>query len=234
MVHRLRLLFTLAFFLFLVACNKPGKEQMDSKLMTMSKRDKLSLISEIGEADDVNRANEIAVFLNDHDLEVLSSACFNLGYLGAREYISSLASFLHHEDDGVANMCLSGLALIVDEREEYLLGDIYNRLDSTNSLLVKLSSIEAIGAIGSVKSVEKLSRTFETDERNAVRTEIVIALGKIKSASALPLLESYLKEVKMMNKSAPNMGGVRGTESHSTVIIVALENSIDAIKSVEN
>ncbi|MBU6956114.1 HEAT repeat domain-containing protein [Hahella sp. HN01] len=207
---------------------------MDSKLMTMSKRDKLSLISEIGEAGDANRANEIAAFLNDHDLEVLSSACFNLGYLGAREYISSLASFLSHDDDdGVANMCLSGLALIVDEREEYLLGDIYNRLDSTNSLLVKLSSIEAIGAIGSVKSVEKISRIFETDERNAVRIEIVIALGKIKSTSALSLLESYLKEVKMMDKNIPNRGGVRGGDPHPTVIIIALENSIDAIKSVE-
>jgi HEAT repeat protein len=201
-----------------------NKDNTDGRQM-QSSEEKIAHISNLGYSGDISNGDEVASFLEDDDLEVVGQACFYLGYLRARDHIAKLESLMFSSDDDLVNMVVSGLALMVDQRDVYLLDKLYGLVDS-NTLLVKLSAIDAIGNIGSKQSAAILVERFDTEGENAVKAKIAEALGKLNNQIALPVLNKYLNEVNLMDHSVPNRGGVRGSELHPMTLKAILENSI--------
>jgi len=207
-----------------MSCTQQNKNNNDGQQMQSSK-EKIAHLSSLGYSDDINNAEEIASFLEDEDTEVVGQACFYIGYLRARNYITKLESLMSSSDDSLVNMAVSGLALMVGQRDEYLLEKLYGLVDS-GALLVKLSAIDAIGNIGSKQSASILVDRFEAESKNVVKAKMAEALGKLNNQIALPVLNKYLNEVKLMDYSAPKKGGVRGSELHPVALKAILENSI--------
>lgn len=189
--------------------------------------EKIAYITEKGNSGDLSVAGDIVRFLEDSDVQVRASACFYLGYLGAKAYIGLILNHLGSEDEEVTNQCLSGLALMIGESEGHLFEQIAPYIYS-NSLLVKMSAVDALGAIGGSKSERLLLDVFDDNELS-VKAQIVLALSKVGSAESLPALKSFLLEIRKMDYSVPRKGGVRGTPPHPAV----LEHiTLEAIKSV--
>ncbi len=92
------------FFILMAGC---GGGSLDSR------SEKKAFIDQVGQSGELERAEEIEPFLRDPDHEVVAWACFNLGYLGARQHIDELALLLESDEKQVVNMCASGLALMV-------------------------------------------------------------------------------------------------------------------------
>ena len=191
-------------------------------------RQKISHIEELGYSEDISNASKIAVYLNDDDPEVIMSASFFLGHLRARNYIDDLAELLRHENQDIVNMAGAGLSGMVDERDEYLLPDLYQVLKH-DFLLARLSAIEAIGKIKSPTSVPMLMDLFDSSS-SGQKARIITALGNIDDDRSLPLLESYLDAILKMDRSVPNKGGTRGVDLHPDALQVITEEAINAIK----
>lgn len=219
--------FIVAVIYALMAGCSDDKNDANGGKMNLSREEKFRIISEIGDSGDVGQARELAGFLKDKDHEVAGRACFNLGYLGARDYIREIESFLSSEDYDLLVLCLSGLALVVDDRDDYLFNQILP-LISHESLLVRMSAVEVLGNIRGKKALGALIERFD-QEAPAVKYEIVRALGKIGDADALPLLRLYKKSVDAMDHSAFRKGGTRGSDPHPDVLDIAVTEAINAI-----
>jgi HEAT repeat protein len=228
MVKVLRLLVFLSVSM-LLACSGPRDGEGGEKRMVGTKVEKIAHISSLGYSGNLDHAKEVAEYLEDDEPEVVGQACFYLGYLEAREYIPRLAQLLEHEDATLVNMAASGLGLMVDGRDDDLLKALYRLLDSSN-LSVRMSAIEAIGKIQAEESAATLISRFYREEP-AAKLQIIQALGLIRSQKALPLLEGYLKEVKAMDHSVPNKGGVRGSVPHPSAMQAVLEEAISSIRA---
>ncbi|SFR61754.1 HEAT repeat-containing protein [Marinobacter gudaonensis] len=189
-----------------------------------SRAEKKAFIEEVGYSSDLERAEEIEPFLQDSDHEVVAWACFNLGYLGARQYIDELAQRLKSDEKQIVNMCASGLALMVGEDDTQLLPILHRTLDH-DFLLARMSAVEALGNIGSSRSLDRLVLAFDA-ESSAEKATVVEALGKIGKPEALPLLEAYLSKVKAMDHAVPNRGGTRGSDLHPDALQAITEKAI--------
>lgn len=197
--------------------------------MNMSREEKFAVISKAGDSDDLEQASKIAPFLQDKDAEVVGRACFNLGYLGAREYIGEIEQFLNSEDEDLLVLCLSGLALMVNQQDEHLF-EAVKPSTSHHSTLVRMSAVEVLGKIHSKSALPILLRNFE-QEAPAVKYEIIKALGQIGETEAIPLLRGYQIEVEAMDHSVPRKGGVRGSAPHPDVLASAIEDAISALEN---
>lgn len=221
--------FAFAFLLvFLAGCSDKKNSFNGEDEMSLSREEKIRIISEKGYSEDLSQAEAVAEFLKDDDNEVAGQACFFLGYLGARNYIADVQGLLKNDDQDVLNLCLSGLALMVDDRDDYL-SDQVLPLVSHESLLVRMSAVEVLGNIQSKKAFGILKKRFD-QEAPAVKYEIVRALGKIGNADALPLLRSYQKAVAAMDHSIPRKGGARGSDLHPDVLEMAVTEAIGALE----
>ena len=221
--------FTLVYLLvFLAGCTDERSISTDGDEMNLSREEKIRIISEKGYSEDLEQAKEIATFLTDVDNEVVGQACFFLGYLGARDYIADIKKILKSDDQDLINLCVSGLALMLDARDEHLVEEILP-LVNHEYLLVRMGVVEALGNIQSKKVLESLMRRFDR-EAPAVQYEIVRALGKIGDHEALPLLMSYLDVVEAMDHSVPRKGGTRGSDPHPDVLEVAVTEAIATIR----
>ena len=212
----------------MVGCSDDKNNFDGNDEMNLSREEKIRMISEIGYSENASQAEAIARFLSDADSEVVGQACFFLGYLGGRGYIADIENLLKSDDENVLNFCLSGLALMVDYRDEYLFDQILP-LFNHESLLVRMSAAEALGNIRSKKALGVLMERFGK-EAPAVQYEIVRALGKIGDEAALPLLRSYQKTVNSMDHSIPRSGGIRGSNPHPDVVGLAVMEAITAIE----
>mgnify|MGYP005667003211 CR=1 FL=1 len=183
----------------------------------------------LGDVYKRQKANEVEKYLEDSDPEVVMSSCFYLGYLGAREYIPRLEALLSDNNDQIVNMCASGLSLMVNKNDTYLLPKLHALLEHDFDL-VQISAIEAIGQIGSKDSVNFLLEGFESAS-SGKQGRIVQSLGKIGSADTLPFLEKYLQKIIDMDHSAPNKGGMRGSNLHPDTLQEITEKAIQKIKS---
>ncbi|WP_339066201.1 HEAT repeat domain-containing protein [Teredinibacter turnerae] len=220
--------FSITFLLlFLSGCNDEKSELNGESTMKKSKEEKIRIISEKGYSEDLNQAPIVAEYLADTDMEVAGQACFYLGYLGARSYISDIERMIDDADENILNHCLSGLALMVDERDQYLYDQVLPFIVH-ESLLVRMSAVETISNIRSTKAVGSLIARFDNEDP-AVQYEIVKALGKIGDAEALPLLHSYQQTVSEMDHSVPRKGSTRGGAPHPDVLELAIAEAIKAI-----
>lgn len=220
------------YFAFLVAfvagCFDEKSNSDGGDEMNLSREEKFRILSEKGDSGDKDQADAIAKFLTDKDSEVVGRACFNLGYLGARNYISEIREFLVSKDQNLLVLCLSGLALMVDDRDGYLFDQIFPLLKQ-ESKLVRMSAIEALGNIRSQKALEVLVESFDK-EVPAVQYEIVRALGKTGDKNALPLLRAYKKAISAMDHSVPRKGGTRGSDPHPDVLELAVTAAISSLE----
>jgi len=213
------------FAIFLLGCGKSGVEELSS-----SEFEKKVLISQLGESGNIENAERLAVFLEDENPEIVGSACFWIGSLGARNHIRLLSSFLGHENEGIVNLCGSGLALMVNDRDLYLLPKLHETLNH-EFLLARMSAIEAIGNIGSKSSTDPLIQKFKVSEFSSEKAQIAIAFGKIKDENSLIYLLEYLEEINLMDNNQPNKGGVRGRELHPSSLKYITEEAISSIKN---
>lgn len=225
MIKYLAFIFLLVF---MCGCNGEKSKLDEEGAVNKSKEEKIRIISEKANSEDENKTLLIAEYLTDSDKEVAGQACFYIGYLGARSYISEIQRIIEGADENLLNLCLSGLALMVDERDGYLTDQILPFI-THESLLVRMSAVETIGGIRSTKALGALIGRFDK-EISVVKYEIVKALGKIGDAEALPLLYSYKKTVSEMDHSIPRKGGTRGMAPHPDVLELALDEAIGAIE----
>ena len=209
----------IVFLLVLFSCSKVEEKTKEEKIQTLH---------EIGYSNDSSNAKQIEPYLKDKDAEVVSFACYYIGYLRAREYIPTLVAFLSDGDDQIVNMAGAGLAEMVDSRDVWILKDLYPLLHH-KFLLARLSAIEAIGKIGSETSLDKLIEIFDASSTGQ-KARIISALGEIGSSKALPLLNQYLLEINKMDFSVPNKGGGRGVDFHPEVLKAITEEAILAIE----
>jgi len=200
----------------------------DGDDMSLSREEKIILISEIGASEDISHSDEIAKFLADEDNEVVGQACFYLGYVGGRSYIKTIISLLDTTDTNLLNFCLSGLSLMVDGREHYISENIL-RFVRHDDLLVRMSAIEVLGKIQSKNSLKVLMEIFN-HEPPAVQSEIVRALGRIGEVDALPLLLAYKDTVDQMDHSIPRKGRVRGEAPHPDVLSIIITEAINSLQ----
>lgn len=215
--------------LFLGCTNDTNNSEGD-KGMSLSREEKLKIISDVGNSEGIDNAERIAAYLNDEDIRVASSACFYLGYLNSRSYLAEMIKLLESTDQDVLNSCTLGLSLIVDERDYPLLDRLYQLLEH-ESLLVRMSAIQAIGNIRHNASSDQLQEIFDTEEP-AAKLEIIVALGKIGSTDSLPLLRSYQKTVDAMDHSIPRKGGTRGSDPHPDVLDLAITEAITTLENL--
>lgn len=209
-------------------CMEQNKIAVREGGMILSRDEKLGIISEYGNSGEINNAKFISEFLEDNDNAVIGSACFNLGYLGARDYLDKISEFLNRQDRDLLNQCVGGMALMVDVRDEYLLPKLFP-LVGHEYLLIRMGAIKALGNIKSRESVKLLVDIFN-DEVSAAKFEIIVALGKIGDAAALPLLLSYQKEISGMDHSVPRRAAVRGSDPHPDVLDIIVA---EAIRNIE-
>jgi hypothetical protein len=226
---RLNYFFILVSITLFMGCADDTNNSEGDKGMSLSREEKLKIISDVGDSEGANNAEKIAVYLNDEDLRVASSACFYLGYLNSRNYLAEMIKLLESTDQDVLNSCTLGLSLIVDERDSSLLDRLYQLLEH-ESLLVRMSSIQAIGNIRHNASSALLQKRFDIEEP-AAKLEIIVALGKVGNTESLPLLRSYQKTVDAMDHSIPRKGGVRGSEPHPDVLDLAVTEAINALEN---
>lgn len=223
--------FFISLIFFLISCGDKTANFEDGDAMSLSHEEKVRIISENGYSEDISKAENIAIFLEDEDKDIIGQACFYLGYLGARNYIEEVNRYLQTDDNDLLNMCVSGLALMVDDRDDYLLDRFYQLLKH-EFLLVRMGAIEAIGNIKNKRSSKALMDHFDNDVL-AAKYEIVKALGKIGNDEALPLLRSYLQSIKEMDHSVPRKGGTRGSNPHPDVIELAVKESIALLEEIQ-
>jgi len=223
-VHSVRRLATILLFL-LAGCG----EGVDAELNPQSKYEKQRYIEQLGYSGDVANATIIAKYLEDSDDEIVMSASFYIGYVQGREFISELVKLLSNENPQIVNMAGSGLAQMVDIRDEWILPKLYGVLDH-EFLPARLSAIEAIGSIGSPSSADILEAMFPKSS-SGQKARIIGALGQIGDENSLPLLEAYLAEVMAMDHSVPNLGGARGVDLHPDTLQAITEEAIAEIKS---
>lgn len=226
---KLNYFFILVSIALFLGCADHTNNSEGDKGVSLSSEEKLKIISDVGNSDETNNAEKIADYLNDEDLRVASSACFYLGYLNSRNYLAEMITLLESTDQDVLNLCALGLSLIVDERDSSLLDRLYQLLEH-ESLLVRMSSIQAIGSIGRHASSSLLQKRFDVEEP-AAKLEIIVALGKIGNTESLPLLRSYQKTVDAMDHSIPRKGGARGSAPHPDVLDLAVTEAITALEN---
>lgn len=220
------------FFVFMLVCLGSCSDEVSKTTgedMNPSREEKFKIISKAGDSGDVSQADGVASFLRDKDSEVVGRACFNLGYLGARAYINEIKNFLYSDDHDLLTLCLSGLTLMVDSRDENLLEQILP-LVNHESRLVRMSAVEVLGNMQSQKASKILMDRFDR-EVSAVQYEIIKALGKIGDKNALPLLRSYKKVVEKMDHSMPRKGGARGIDPHPDVLAIVTMEAIELIQN---
>jgi len=196
--------------------------------VNLSRDEKINIISENGYSGDVSNARNIAHFLHDDDKEVVGQTCFFLGYLGARSCIAEIRKYLDDEDSNLINMCLCGLALMVDENDGYLSDTVLPFVEH-ESILVRMSAVEVLGRIKNNDAQRILMKRFD-DEDLAVKFEIIKALGRIGEESALPLLKSYLTQVESMDQTIPRSAGSRGSNPHPEALQIVVQEAIAAIE----
>lgn len=211
-----------------LGCTDDTNNSEGDKGMSLSREEKLKIISDVGNSEGTNNAEKIAAYLNDKDIRVASSACFYLGYLNSRNYLAEMTKLLESTDQDVLNSCTLGLSLIVDERDSPLLDRLYQLLEH-ESLLVRMSAIQAIGNIRHNASSAQLQKRFDVEEP-AAKLEIIVALGKIGNTDSLPLLRSYQKTVDAMDHSIPRKGGTRGSDPHPDVLDLAITEAITTLE----
>ena len=224
-----KIFLSITFSAFLMGCTDENRNSKGDNRMNLSNEEKISIISEKGYSEDISQASSIAEFLIDDDNEVVGQTCFYLGYLGDRNYISKIKDFLNSDDYNLLNFCLSGLALMVDERDDYLLDQVLPLINH-ESILVRMSAVEVLGNIRSKKALKVLTGNFD-QEAPAVQYEIIRALGKIGDDGALPLLQSYKKTVDAMDHAIPRKGATRGDDPHPDVLELAVVEAIAALES---
>lgn len=185
-------------------------------------------IEKIAQSDDPDRENRVAAYLTHGDVDVVASACFQLGQLKARDYIPQLLALLEHKDGRVVNMAGAGLREMIDARDAKL-APRFEAVLAHEFLLARISAVEALGRIRSTDSVGKLLERLKMEDA-AVRYYIVASLGEIGSKQALPALEAYLSEVRAMDMGSPHLGRARGTPPHPRVMKEAIERAIEDIR----
>jgi HEAT repeat protein len=221
--------FIVACLIAITGCSADRPSDPDWLIQHGSSAQKEVFLMELGYSENVSNADVISKFLDDEDAEIVARAAFWIGYLKARDYVPTLVDFLEHDDRQVVNMAGAGLTEMADSRDVRYLDRIHPVLDH-EFLLARMSAIEVIGMIGSSEStrflVERLS-----DEEPAAKWQIVKALGRIGDLRALPALEEFRQEVKRMDHSVPNKGGVRSSDPHPSSLEAVIEESIAAIES---
>lgn len=171
----------------------------------VTQSEKLIHLIKLAGTRDATRAPEVASYLQDKDPEVVGSAIFKLGELGARHYIPDIARFLSEARPEILTLACAGLKLMVDGRDAALL-EALRPLMHHPDVRVRGNAVEAIGKIGSESSVDELMGVFP-GSNPFIKVAIVGALADIRSKTALPLLEGYRKELEAMDLAAPRRPG---------------------------
>lgn len=131
-------------------------------------------------------------FLNDSDLEVISSAAFGLGELRSRESLPELISFLKHPIENLRITSTSTIEKIISPQDKLLLQPLLDILND-KSISVRISAINALGNLRSLIAYSALLNLLR-NRKSGIRISAATALGKIGNSVSLEALKERRKE----------------------------------------